>query len=172
MTRVNTEGPYFPAHLHGLLNTIRENHHNSSVYSDDIAGWSGPYWSHVMRNVGKMPLSHIQTDTLQMSVRIRAVWSGHSLLVDICYSIRWLNKRTTKALISLNKCAGWSGPALSAKLHKGPFLALCINYTCTLQRRKFHLHTFGQLSITHFRLAPFSKRWSTDRQILMLKSYT
>ena len=41
-----------------------------------------------------------------------AVWSEHSLFIDIYYSIHWLCKWTTKALISLPLCAGWSGPAL------------------------------------------------------------
>ena len=67
-----------------------------------------------MRNVWKRPLSQMWTAKVQMSVRIRAVWSGHSLLVNIYYNVNWFCKRATKALISLRLCAGWSGPALSA----------------------------------------------------------
>ena len=67
-----------------------------------------------MFNVGKWPLWHMRTAKVQMGVCIRKVWSGHSLFVDIYYSIHWFCNRTTKAMISLRECAGWSGPALSA----------------------------------------------------------
>ena len=59
---------------------------------------------------------------------IRAVWSGYSLFVDIYYSIHWLCKRTTQALISLRNCAGWSGPALSAYCIRALFVR-CASYT-------------------------------------------
>ena len=69
----------------------------------------------MMPNAGKDPYAiYGQTEKVQMSMRICAVWSGHSLFVDIYYSIHLFSKRTTKALISLRKCAGWSEPALSA----------------------------------------------------------
>ena len=57
---------------------------------------------------------------------IRAVWSEHSLLVDILFSIHWFCKGTMKSLISLHLCSGWSGPAFVHKLHKGPFSVLRI----------------------------------------------
>ena len=68
---------------------------------------------HKLRDVGQKTLCHMRTARIQMSLRIRTVLSGHSLFVDIYYSIHWFFKRVTKTLISLRKCAGWSGPALS-----------------------------------------------------------
>ena len=47
--------------------------------------------------------------------------------VVLYHDIHWFCKRATEALISLRICAGWSGPTLSAKLHKGHFYALRIN---------------------------------------------
>ena len=68
----------------------------------------------ILPNLGNRPLCHRRTAKLQMSVYIRAVSSGRTLFVDIYYSIHWFCKRTTQVRISLRKCAGWSGPALSA----------------------------------------------------------
>ena len=55
------------------------------------------------------------------------VYSGHFMLFDIYYSIHRYCKRTTKVLISLRWCAGWSGPALSANYIKVPFVR-CASY--------------------------------------------
>ena len=59
--------------------------------------------------------------------RICAVWSEHSLFVDIYYSIRWICKRATKALIRLI----WA--CVGLQLHKALFgcSTSCLNTTCT-----------------------------------------
>ena len=54
-------------------------------------------------------------------------WSGHSLFFDIYYNILWICKRATKVLISLRKCAGWSGLALFANCIGARFLR-CASY--------------------------------------------
>ena len=51
----------------------------------------------------------------------RAVLSEHSLFV-IYYSIHWYCEWTTKALISLRECAGWSGPMLSSNCVRALFV--------------------------------------------------
>ena len=118
------------------------------VFNDSISGqwrpWSdcanaqadlAPLWhmpedtflhdaAHVMHNVEKGPLCNMRTAKVRMSVCIRAVWSGHSLFVDIYYSIRWFCKRTAKDLII---CAGWSGSAFSANC-KRAFFVRCASY--------------------------------------------
>ena len=76
-----------------------------------------------MCNVGKGPFCYIRT-VVQMSVRILVVWSVYALFVDIYYNIHRFCKRATKAQISLRKCAGWSGPALSANCI-GPLFVRC-----------------------------------------------
>ena len=55
----------------------------------------------------------MRTAKVQMNLRINLVWFGHSLFVDIYYSIHC--QRTTQAQISLCQCAGWSGLSLFAK---------------------------------------------------------
>ena len=80
-----------------------------------------------MRNMRKRPWCHIQTGKVQMSMHIRAVWSGHSLFIDIYYNIHGFCKRSRKAQISLRKCAGWSGPALSANCIRGFFMCCASN---------------------------------------------
>ena len=79
----------------------------------------------MMHNMGKEPLCHMPTAKVQISVCIRAVWSEHSLFINIHCSINWFCKRTTKAD---SKCAGWSGPNIVRKLHKGPFFAVSIKW--------------------------------------------
>ena len=69
---------------------------------------------------------HMTQDSFWM--RIRAVWSEHSLFVDIYYSIHWFCKRTTKAQISLRECKGWSWPALSANCIRAHFRVLRVIY--------------------------------------------
>ena len=64
-----------------------------------------------------MPLCHMRTAKVQISVCIQAIWSRHDLFVDIYYSIHWFCKRIATAQISLRECAGWSGPALSANYY-------------------------------------------------------
>ena len=60
----------------------------------------------MMLNLRKGRLFSMRTGRAQVSLRIRAVWSGPSLFVKIYYSIHWFCKRTTKALISLRNCLG------------------------------------------------------------------
>ena len=55
----------------------------------------------------------MRTAKVQMNLRINVVWFGHSLFVDIYYSIHC--QRTTQAQISLCQCEGWSGLSLFAK---------------------------------------------------------
>ena len=57
--------------------------------------------NHLMCNMVKRPLCHMRTAKFQMSVRIRAAWFGHSMFMDVYYSIYWCCKRVTKAQISL-----------------------------------------------------------------------
>ena len=71
---------------------------------------------------GKGLLCHMQTANVQISMRIRTVWSDQSLFVDIYYSIHWFCRRTTKAPISLRIRAGWSGPALFANCSRALFV--------------------------------------------------
>ena len=82
-----------------------------------------------MSNVVKGLWCHIQTAMVQMSVRIRAVWSWHSMfLTKYWYMyIYWFSKRAMKALII---SAGWSGPALSANCIRALFMrcASFLNY--------------------------------------------
>ena len=62
-----------------------------------------------------------------MSMRICAVWSWHSLFIDMHYNVHWSCKRTMQALISLRICAGWSGPALSANCIRAIFVRCASN---------------------------------------------
>ena len=107
----------------------------------------------LMLNLGKGLLCHMWTVKVQISMCICAVWSGHSLFVDIYFNIHWFFKRATKAVISLRKCAGWSGPLLPVnvqahqglccpqmrrtirayivcKLHKGAYYVSCTILLC------------------------------------------
>ena len=54
----------------------------------------------------KMPLWHMWTAEILISMHIRAVIFRHSLFLDIYYSIHWFCKRATKMQISLCECAG------------------------------------------------------------------
>ena len=71
---------------------------------------------------GKKALSHIQTVKVQMSLRICAIWSGHSLFIVIYYSSHWFFKWVTQALISLRKYTGWSRPVLPTKCIRAHFM--------------------------------------------------
>ena len=64
---------------------------------------------------------------VQMSVRILAVWSGHSLFVDLYYNIFEFCKWATETLISLRKCAGWSWPTLATKYIRALFVLCASN---------------------------------------------
>ena len=78
--------------------------------------------SHMIHNVGKGPLHQMWTAKLQISTSIHAVWSEHSLFVNIYYSVHWFFNRTTEAKISLCECAGWSWPVLSVKCIRALFV--------------------------------------------------
>ena len=79
----------------------------------------------------KRVLMHLRTRYVQICMCIWAVWSGHSLLVDIHYSIHWFCKWTMKAQISLRLCTGWSGPALSANYRRALFWCFTSYVVCT-----------------------------------------
>ena len=64
---------------------------------------------------------------IHMSVRIRAVWAGHFLFVDIYLCSHWFCMMITKALISLYNSAGWAGPALSANCKRALFVFCTYN---------------------------------------------
>ena len=76
-----------------------------------------------MSSRGKNPLCHTETEKVQKSMHIYAVWSGHSLLTDIYYRLQWFYWQTMTAQISLHKCAGWSGPALSINCTRDLFVS-------------------------------------------------
>ena len=46
--------------------------------------------------------------------RIRKLSFVPLLSIDTFYSVQWFCQRTAKTLIRLRRCAGWSGPSLSA----------------------------------------------------------
>ena len=118
--------------LIGICEVIRSNTVCFSYFSMktccrcslEVPPWSvsNEYQQCMMRTVEKKPLCHMRTAKINMSVRIRAIWPGHSLCVDIYYTIHWFCKRATKALNSLRKCAGWSGPTLSANYIRAFFV--------------------------------------------------
>ena len=78
----------------------------------------------------------------------RAVWSEHSLFVDIYFSTLWVFKRTTKALISLCLCAGWAGPTLSANCINALFVRCASNYIFSLLRFFVIRSCLGHLAST------------------------
>ena len=73
-------------------------------------------------------------------VCIYAVCSGHSLFIDIYYSIHWFCKRITKAKISLliRACV------VCKNMHKGNFHVLCI--ICFVTRLYYIWHIFPKRS--------------------------
>ena len=76
---------------------------------------------------GKRPLCHIRTASVKMSKRSRqsdldSLCSSTYTTVSILFC-----KRTTKAQISLRKCAGWSGPSLSVKYIRALFVHYASN---------------------------------------------
>ena len=79
----------------------------------------------VMRTVGKGLFGHMRTAKIQMSVRIRAVRSWHSLFVDINYPLSPLSGNTgpNQSLHSRRLII----ECVARKLHKSPFHALRIN---------------------------------------------
>ena len=66
------------------------------------------------------------TVKVQMRLHTHAVYSEQSLFIDIYYNYHWFIRRTTKAQISLCKCTGWSGPALTANCIRTLFCVLPI----------------------------------------------
>ena len=125
-----------------------------------------------MHNMGKRPLCHMQTVTVQMSVHIHAVWSGHSLLVDIYYIINWVCKQAMKALISLHICAGWSEPALSAYCIRA-FMQTSYNVWCLSSKDPDQLvHLCSLISaFTGYSLArQGSEVLQTDSKLIRLHS--
>ena len=124
------------------------------------------------RNVGKKLLCFMQTAKIQISVRIRAVWSGHSLFVDIYYSSHWFCKRTTKAQISVRMRACWFWPALSADcnraifVHCTPILIFIHNSYCFLLNILYihGLYIFWSLRCQFLHAAVFELNVSPERE--------
>ena len=83
-----------------------------------------------MQRAKKRPVRHMRISKAQISMRIRAVYSGHSLFVDIFYSISRFCQRAMKALISLQK------------LHKGLFRLLLIKYQTMIITHVFFMCVF------------------------------
>ena len=67
----------------------------------------------------------------------RLIWT---FFVCIYYSIHWFCKRAMQALISLRKCAGWSGPALSADSIRDLFVC-CASYANSSAQVTLQTHT-------------------------------
>ena len=76
--------------------------------------------------VTQIPLCHMRKAKDMMSVHMRAVWSGHSLFVDIFYSIHWLCKRTIKAQISCTAAQADQGLHCPQNA-QGPFLGITVH---------------------------------------------
>ena len=132
------------------------------------------YFSHenMLHNIEKRPLCHMRKTYVQISMHISVVFSEYSLSVDIYYNIHWFCKWTTKALISLGECPGWSGPALSTNcikvlscvahpmlwVHTCPEMKIYIllgcnnyfTYSYDLIRASFfhHIHSIGSIRLT------------------------
>ena len=83
--------------------------------------------AHMMHHVGKQLLCHMWTAQAQISMRIHAVCSEHSLFINIYYSTHWFCKQATRVLISLHEGAGWSWPALSVTCIRALFMQ-CTSY--------------------------------------------
>ena len=88
----------------------------------------------MMCKLGKRSLCHMHTANVQINLHTHAVWSGHSLSVNIYYSIHSFCKQTMKAQISLHGCAGWSGPSVSANCIRALFVH-CASYGIWLREK-------------------------------------
>ena len=79
------------------------------------------------------------------SVRAKRVW--HSV-VRLYFNIYWFSKQTMQALISLHKCAGWSGLALSANCIR-PLLSIAQQMLKWFSKKKccdtIHVYIFRLL---------------------------
>ena len=130
--------------------------------SDDrLISVQGPFENplyHLMRDVGKRPLCQTRTAKIKIRVRINAICSGYSVFVDEYYNDHWFWKRATKALISLRKCAGWSGPALSAKCIRA-LLVLCASTVFHGSESSLIAHV-RRYVFSHYCLVMFSEIWS------------
>ena len=80
----------------------------------------------VMRNTRKGPLCNLRTMQVLISLHISAGWSEPVLSVSRISRYCRICWQTENAHILLLRCACWSEPTLSAKLHKGSFRGLGI----------------------------------------------
>ena len=72
------------------------------------------------------PYAILRTANVQINVHFRQ--ADLDFLCSSTYTnIHWFCKRTTRAVISLRECAGWSGPALPAKYVRALFVR-CVSY--------------------------------------------
>ena len=111
-------------------------------------GTSNEYPQHIM-HIGKRPLCYMWRAKVLMSVHIFAVWSGHSLFINIYYNILWVCKRQQRFLICLCQWACMSRPELSTKDDlKGPFHALCIMFLWK-KKKKYLLDTHSYLELCY-----------------------
>ena len=70
----------------------------------------------------------MRTVKAQISLRIRAGWSGPSLFVDVFHNIYWFSNQGTKALIRLFKCTDWFGFSLAVCVRR-PLIFRCVSYS-------------------------------------------
>ena len=136
--------------IHSLIKTFAARLHNYKKLQNII-----------MRNMGKRPLYYTWKAKIQIRMPIRVFWSGHSLFDKIYYNIHWFCKRATQALISLRKCAGWSGPPLPANCSRALFVFSASNafsnLCCSLDDRIFYFFC-NKLSM-EFYLRRHSSSW-------------
>ena len=74
------------------------------------------------RNFRKRTFRHVRQAKIQISLRIRAVWSESSLgALYIAKAAKFLSMRTTKTRIRLRGCAGWFESSLGAHVERYVF---------------------------------------------------
>ena len=76
---------------------------------------------HVSHNVKNRTFVHVRPAKIQISLRIRAVWSESSLGAFWIARMESVFVRTTKTLIRLRGCAGWSESSLCAHVRRYVF---------------------------------------------------
>ena len=71
-------------------------------------------WNITARYIRKRTFAHVRQAKIQISLRIRAVWSESSLGTFWIANMQNVFMRTLKTLIRLRGCAGWSKSSLGA----------------------------------------------------------
>ena len=89
--------------------------HLSSLDIFDVLGfWNPARLKHKMGLIKRRRVyEHAQNAQIHAILHMRKVSSGHLLSSEIVYSIQLFSLQTSKTLIRLCGCAGWSGPSLS-----------------------------------------------------------